>query len=111
MFPAIIPASALGQDGATAPSERIVVGCIGAGNRGQDVLGGFLPQKSCQVMALCDVKQDVRAGAKAMVDKHYQNQDCQTYGDFRELVARPDINAVLIASTDHWHVLHALAAV
>ena len=111
VFPAIIPASALGQDGATAPSERIVVGCIGAGNRGQDVLGGFLPQKSCQVMALCDVKQDVRAGAKAMVDKHYQNQDCQTYGDFRELLDRKDIDAVLIASTDHWHEFHALAAV
>ena len=110
-FPTIVPASALGQGRAVAPSERVVVGAIGVGPRGQDVLGGFLGQQNCQVVALCDVKQDVRAKVKATVDARYKNQDCQTYGDFRELVARKDLDAVMIASTDHWHVLHALAAV
>lgn len=110
-FPTIIPSSALGKDGAVAPSERVVVGAIGVGARGQDVLRGFLDLKSCQVVALCDVKQDVLAKAKGQVDAAYQNSDCQAMADFRDLTARKDIDAVMIASTDHWHVLHALAAV
>jgi predicted dehydrogenase len=110
-FPTIIPASALGKDGAVAPSERVVCGAIGVGERGRDVLGHFLRQKQCQMVALCDVKQDALAKAKGMVDGAYRNTDCQTIADFRELAARKDLDAVLIASTDHWHVLHALAAV
>ena len=110
-FPSIIPASALGRDGATAPSERVAVGCIGVGERGSGVMGHFLQQNSCQVTAVCDVKQDVLDKAKAAADKRYENKDCQTYGDFRQLLARKDLDAVLIASTDNWHVLHALAAV
>ena len=110
-FPTIIPASALGRDGAAAPSERVALGVIGSGERGREVLQGFVHQKQCQTVALCDVKQDALGKAKALVDAKYGNTDCATYGDFRELVARKDIDAVLIASTDHWHVLHALAAV
>ena len=110
-FPSVVPASALGRDGAVAPSERVMLGAIGVGARGQDVLRGFLRQQNCRAVALCDVKSDVLAAAKAIVDERYANKDCQTFGDFRELVARKDIDAVLIASPDHWHVLHALAAV
>ncbi len=110
-FPSIIPSSALGKDGAVAPSERVVVGAIGVGARGQDVLNRFLDVKQCQVVALCDVKQDVLAKAKGLVDGAYQNKDCQTSADYRQLTARKDIDAVMIASTDHWHVLHALSAV
>ncbi len=110
-FPAIIPGSALGKNGAVAPSERVVVGGIGVGERGQEVLKHFLQQKTCQVVALCDVKQDVLAEAKALVDVKYENKDCRALGDFRELIARKDIDAVVIASPDHWHVLHALAAI
>ena len=110
-FPNIIPASALGKDGAVAPSERIGLGVIGVGDRGRDVLGGFLNHQNCQTVAVCDVKQDVLAKGKALVDARYGNTACATYRDFRELLARPDLDAVLIASPDHWHVLHALAAV
>jgi len=110
-FPAIISASALGKDGAIVPSGRIAFGAIGVGARGQDVLKHFLLQKDCQVVALCDVKKDVLAKAKGLVDEVYHNNDCTPIADFRELAARKDIDAVLVASTDHWHVLHALAAV
>ena len=109
-FPSIIPAAALGQGGAVSPSERVTVGCIGVGERGRDVMQHSLQQKTCHA-AVCDVKQDALGKAKAAVDSHYQNQDCQTYKDFRDLLARKDIDAVLIASTDNWHVPHALAAV
>jgi predicted dehydrogenase len=109
--PSIIPASALGAEGQPTPSNRVTVGCIGTGERGRDVMDHFLNQPECQVVALCDVKQDALAKAKAMVQKKYAGQSCATFADFRQLLARPDIDAVLIASTDNWHVLHALAAV
>ncbi len=110
-FPVIIPGSALGKNGFTAPSNRIGVGAIGVGPRGQDVLQGFLKDPRCQVIALCDVKRKVLTTAKAKVDSVYSNSDCQIVADFRALVERPDLDAILIASPDHWHVLHALAAV
>lgn len=109
-FPTLIPSSALGKDGAVAPSERVVVGAIGVGPQGRNVLNRFLRSKQCQVVALCDVKQDAGATAKGLVDEAYSNTDCQVIADFRDLTARTDIDAVLIASPDHWHVLHALSA-
>jgi len=110
-FPSIVPGSVLGADGTTPPGNRVTVGCIGTGDRGRQVMEHFLNQSDCRIVAVCDVKKDAMAMAKEMVDKRYQNQDCAAIHDFRELVARKDIDAVLIASTDNWHVLHALAAV
>jgi len=110
-FPAIIPASALGRNGAVAPGDRISVGVIGCGPEGRGVMRNFLNEKDCRVVAVCDVKADQLELARAAVDQRYDNQDCRTYHDFRELVARQDIDACLIATPDHWHVLNALAAV
>ena len=110
-FPAIIPASALGKSGSVAPGSRIVVGCIGVGPQGLGDMGNFLNQKDAQVVAVCDVMQAHLEQARDRVNQHYQNKDCATYGDFREVVARKDIDAFLIATPDHWHVLTALAAV
>ena len=110
-FPSLIPASALGRSGGVAPSNRIAVGCIGVGPQGQGDMGNFLNQKDAQVVAVCDVMTSHLEQARNGVNQHYQNKDCATYGDFRELVARKDIDACLIATPDHWHVLTALAAV
>ena len=110
-LPSLIPASALGKGGAVAPSSRIVVGCIGVGPQGQGDMGNFLNENDAQVVAVCDVKSEQLEQARAAVNRHYQNSDCATYGDFREVVARKDIDAFLIATPDHWHVLVALAAV
>jgi predicted dehydrogenase len=109
--PWIVPSRALGKDGAIAPGDRIVMGSIGVGGRGQAVMAGFLELPEAQVVAVCDVKRDQRELAHEQVDRHYQKKVCAAYDDFRELLARQDIDAVSIASTDHWHVLHALAAV
>jgi predicted dehydrogenase len=109
-IPSIVPASALGRAGTVAPSNRIVVGCIGVGPQGQGDMSGFLNQKDAQVVAVCDVKTEQLELARNAVNKRYQNNDCATYGDFRELVARKDIDACLIATPDHWHVLVAQAA-
>lgn len=109
-LPEIIPSSALGKDGAVAPSERIVLGGIGIGNRGTYVLGCFLEEPDVQFVAICDVKADRRNAIKKKADTKYGNQDCVMYHDMRELLARPDIDAVLIATGPNWHATAAMLA-
>ncbi|HEV2211338.1 MAG TPA: Gfo/Idh/MocA family oxidoreductase [Verrucomicrobiae bacterium] len=104
-LPTLIPASALGRGGAVAPSERIRVGGIGLGNQGGSDFGGFLGSADVQYVAVCDVRKNVRDGKKAQVDEHYHSKDCVAYNDFRELLAREDIDAVHVATPDHWHAL------
>lgn len=107
----IIPASVLGRGGSVAPSNRVVVGCIGVGGMGRGDMGLCMALPDVQVVAVCDPKRELRDSAKEAVDARYGPSVCTAYADFRELVAREDIDAVSIASNDHWHVLHALAAV
>lgn len=108
--PMWVRAAAMGREGQVAPSNRIAVGCIGTGPQGRSVMGGFLDQKDARVAALCDLSGRNLKAARDQVNKAYQNQDCQTYTQFKDLLARPDIDAVLIATPDHWHVPVALAA-
>ncbi len=109
-FPTIIPSSALGADGAVAPSERVLVGCIGTGNRCQDLIEGVFQTKGAQIVAVCDVKRDMREMSAKKINDFYGTTDCALYNAHEELVGRPDIDACVIGSTDHWHALHALAA-
>lgn len=109
-FPSILPATALGRQGRPPANSRIGVGAIGVGPRGRGVLDGFLSQPDAQVVAVCDVKRDQLELARTAVNARYQNQDCATCEDFRELLARQDIDAVLIATPDHWHVHVGVAA-
>ncbi len=108
--PMIIPSSALGLDGSTPPSERVVVGGIGIGNRGTYDLGCFLEQKDVQFAAVCDVKEARRNAVKKIADEKHGNQNCKTYSDFRELLDRQDIDAVLIATGPNWHCTAAMNA-
>jgi predicted dehydrogenase len=108
--PTIIPSSALGLDGAVAPSERIIVGGIGIGNRGTYDLGCFLEQKDVQFAAVCDIKEVRRRAVKKRVDELYGNESCLMFRDFRELLDRPDIDAVLIATGPNWHATMAMNA-
>ena len=112
--PMIIPSSALGLDGAVPPSERIVVGGIGIGRRGEYDLSCFLPQRDVRFAAVCDVKENRRAAVKKIVDNHHGDDRCETHRDFRELLDRKDIDAVLIATGPNWHgtaAMHAARAV
>ena len=98
--PNIIPAAALGRGGAVAPSERIVMGAIGLGGRGSGDLGWLLGESDVQFVAVCDVRQGSRDGAKNSVNSQYSNKDCAAYRDFRDLLAkRPDTDAMLILRT------------
>lgn len=108
--PTIIPSSALGLDGATAPSERVVVGGIGIGRRGTYDLGCFLEQSDVQFAAVCDIKETARLSVKKIVDEKYGNKNCDMYVDFRDILDRKDIDAVLIATGPNWHCLGAVNA-
>jgi predicted dehydrogenase len=101
--PWFVPAAALGRDGKTAPSERITLGVIGIGPRCTYDLQAILKHPDVQCLAICDVQASRREAGKKLVDGHYKTKDCATYRDFHELLARRDIDAVLIATGDRWH--------
>ncbi len=110
-LPYYIPASALGRDGAVAPSARIVMGGIGLGGRGSYDLGALLNEKEVQWVAVCDVRKSQREAAKRTVDTKLGTKDCAAYGDLRQLLAeRTDLDAVLIATGDRWHALASILA-
>ena len=108
--PMIVRGAVLGRDGGVSPSERIVLGGIGIGNRGRYVLSCFLPHPDVQFVAVCDVQARRRESVKKMVDDQYGDHDCAMIQDFRELLARSDIDAVLIATGPNWHATAATMA-
>jgi predicted dehydrogenase len=110
-FPTIVPSSVLGQNGTVAPSNRITVGCIGVGNMGSGDMGMMLGLPDARVVAVCDLYKTKREAAQKAVNDHYQQEGCAAYNDFRELLARKDLDVVTVATNDHWHVPVALAAV
>ena len=124
--PQVLGGHVLGADGATPPSERINMGFIGVGGQGGGHLrggawtylpGGYLGRDDVQVLAVCDVQPGRMQGAKAAVDQRYAErikagsyQACAAYRDFRELLARGDIDAVLIATPNHLHAMMTIMA-
>ncbi len=111
MAPTIIPARALGRDGAVAPSERIVLGAIGLGGRGTSVLRWMMGEKDVQFVAICDIRKSRREAIKQMTDERYGNTDCAMYRCMDEFLAeRTDIDAILTATGDRWHALASIKA-
>jgi predicted dehydrogenase len=105
--PAFIPARLLGAD---APSKQIVMGFIGVGWMGGDNLKAFLGQSDCRVTAIADVDESHLKAAVDQVNDRYKNKDCKGYRDFRDLLARTDLDAVCISTPDHWHSIPAIEA-
>jgi len=115
--PSIIPASALGADGSTPPSERVAMGCIGVGGQGSGDMWAFLSDRRVQVVAVCDVDAQRRDGARQAVESHYGRsvpsgayRGCAATTDFRDLLLRRDIDAVIIGTPDHWHAIISIEA-
>ncbi|MDQ1257523.1 MAG: hypothetical protein QG656_2129 [Candidatus Hydrogenedentes bacterium] len=109
--PYIVPASVLGRGGMTPPSERITMAGIGIHGRGFGDLKWLMGNEDVQVLAICDLWKQQREAVKRYVDDQYGNKDCKMYRDIREfLVERPDIDAVLIATGDHWHAQASVRA-
>jgi predicted dehydrogenase len=126
-FPYIISSSVSGKNGAIAPSNRIVMGCIGTGGQGTSNMHAFLQMRDVHIAAVCDVETESnfylgdktfgREPARRAVNKHYSKESsagdykgCASYKDFRELLEREDIDAVTVCTPDHWHGLISAAA-
>ena len=114
-FPTIVPATVFGNEERAAPSERITVGFIGCGKMANDYhLPELLGFGDVQAVAVCEVDRTRREHAKGRVEKAYggktDSKGCAAYADFRELVARKDIDAVCIATPEHWHAIPAIEA-
>jgi predicted dehydrogenase len=108
--PYIVPSSALGKDGAVSPSERITMGGIGMGGQGVRDMRNFMTCQDVQFVAVCDADSGRCEQAKAIVDENYASKDCTAYADFRRLLARADIDAVLSATGERWHALTSIYA-
>ena len=93
-----------------APSERITLGVVGWGMQGPGNTNSFLALKDCHVVAACDLDKNHLHSAVNRINEHYGNKDCKAYHDYREMMARTDIDAVMLAVPDHWHALVAVEA-
>lgn len=115
--PMIVPSSVFG---AQAPSNRITMGFIGVGNNGYNWAKQFLGDDRCQIVAVCDVNREGpgywensvrgREPARRLVDEAYGGKTCEVYSDYRDVLARDDVDAIYIGTPDHWHALIAVAA-
>jgi predicted dehydrogenase len=92
------------------PGAKMGMGFVGMGKQSRGLLNYFLHQDAVQVTAVCDVDTTRRDDAKKRVDGHYKNGDCKAYNDYRELMARKDINLVCVATPDHWHAVICIEA-
>ncbi len=108
--PIVIPSQTLGLAGQVAPSERITLGVIGIGPRATYNLQAMLQLPDIRCVAIADVSAERRQAGKALVDKHYGNQDCRVYRDLRELLDRQDIDTVMVATGDRWHATASMMA-
>ena len=106
--PTIIPSSVLGKNGSIAPSNRVTLGFIGIGWMGGWNLENLLKEKDAHVVAVSDVDKNHLNDARNMVNSTYGNHDCSVYNDYREMIARKDIDGVCISLPDHWHAIAAI---
>ena len=109
-FPYVVPSSVLGANGAVPPSERIAMGFIGVGSMGGGHLRTFIGYDDVQAVAVSDLFEMFRMKAVEKVEQHYGGKGFKAYRDYRELLARSDIDAVMIATPDHWHALVGIEA-
>ncbi len=118
--PLIIPSRTIAQPGkpgasgpAGSPNNQIGLAIIGTGKRGFELMDSLLTRSDCRIVAVCDVEPTRREAARKLVNDKYGNTDCAWAVDYREVLTKPAVDAVIIATPDHWHlnqVLHAAAA-
>ena len=109
-FPYFISAKTLGREDAVSANNKINIACIGVGGMGDANMKSFLGRNEAKVVAICDVDKKHAKQAQSNVNRYYKNKDCAIYSDYRELLNRNDLDAVMIATPDHWHGIIAFAS-
>jgi predicted dehydrogenase len=109
-LPYVVPSSVLGGSESVPPSAHITLGLIGTGNINGGHREAFLAEEDARIVAVCDPAADRRRAARERINQAYSGSGCADYRDFRDLLARPDIDAVCIGTPDHWHAVLAIAA-
>lgn len=109
-LPTILPAKVFTRPGRILPNNKINLAHIGVGGMGSGHVRSFVGQEDVRTVAICDVRKEHRDKAKETVDTFYGNKECATYNDFREVLARKDIDAIVMAAPDYWHVLIGIEA-
>ena len=104
------PALTMVSDNRPAPSNRITLGILGLGSMGLRHVKGFLQEYDCQITAVCDVDASRRAESLDEINRVYGDNGCAQFNDFRELIARPDVDALCISLPDHWHAIPVIMA-
>jgi predicted dehydrogenase len=110
LAPLVVPGRVLGRDGGVAPSNRIVMAGLGIGGRGGSDLAVMIHEPEVQFVAIADIRQTRREAVKQIIDQKNGDQGCAMYRDFRDLLARKDVDALLIATGDRWHSLASILA-
>jgi predicted dehydrogenase len=111
VLPAILPGCAFGRDGKKiSANDKINIGVVGWGMQGPSNAKSFMFEKDCRVVAACDLDKNALQAAVDTINDTYENKDCAAYHDYRELFARPDLDAVMLAVPDHWHAIVATTA-
>jgi len=110
--PLVVSASVLGRDGSVPPNEKIVSAFIGIGSRAQQVMGDFTysRNKPFHIVAVCDCFKKPLEEGRVRVNQINGNEDCKTYAKYEDILARPDIDVVVITTPDHWHTKIAVEA-
>ena len=110
-LPFYVPGKLLGRDGAVPPSEQIILGALGIGRRGPEILRAFLHQPDVRFLSICDVRRERREAIKRMVDEMYGSDDVTMFRDMFEFYeANPQMDAVLISTGDRWHTMASIVA-
>ena len=110
ILPQIIPSSAMGMNGVTPPSDRIVMGSIGLGGMGRGNTSNLIKLKGVQFVSVCDLDTEHLQKGADLVNGFYKNSDCRKYKDYREFLEKEKLDAVMIAVPDHWHSITYVAA-
>jgi len=108
--PLIVPSTVFGAKAHKSPGSKITIGVIGSGGQANGLTENAIKHKNTRIVAVCDVDRRRLAEAKSKVDHYYDNEDCTVYTDYREVLAREDIDAVIVATPDHWHALICVEA-
>jgi predicted dehydrogenase len=105
ILPTILPGSVFGRGGKAPPSGKITMGVVGWGMQGPGDTRSFLSENDCRVVAVCELDKNRLQQAVSTINQHYGDNGCASYHDYREMFARKDLDAVLLAAPDHWHAL------